>query len=210
MDQVVSDAENSEAIVGLYQRHADAWDRGRRAELIIERAWMDRFTAMLKPSASIVDIGCGSGQPIAKYLIERGYDVTGVDSSSPLIDKCRARFPSNEWIVADMRALSLNRTYDALIAWDSFFHLSYEHQRAMFSIFKQHANPGAPLLFTTGPGHGLAIGSFHGEPLYHASLAPEEYRELLSSQGFSVVANTIEDPNCGGHTVWLAQRQSVG
>ncbi|MFC4311117.1 class I SAM-dependent DNA methyltransferase [Steroidobacter flavus] len=205
-----TDKENPETIIGLYQRHADAWDRDRRAELITERAWMDRFTALLQPGASILDIGCGSGQPIAKYLIERGYKVTGVDSSPPLIEKCRARFPNNEWIVADMRALSLNKTFDALIAWDSFFHLSHDAQRAMFPIFKQHANDGAPLLFTTGPEHRVAMGEFHGEPLYHASLSIQEYRELLSSQGFSVIANTIEDPECGGHTVWLAQCLSVG
>lgn len=198
--------DNSEAIVGLYQRHADAWDRDRRADLVTERAWLDRFTALLQPGASILDIGCGSGQPIAKYLIELGYKVTGVDSSPPLIEKCRARFPNNEWVVADMRTLALNKEFDALIAWDSFFHLSYEHQRAMFPIFEQHSKPGAPLLFTTGPGHGVAMGSYQGEPLYHASLSAEEYRELLSEHGFSVIAHTMEDPDCGGHTVWLAQR----
>nr|WP_298720060.1 class I SAM-dependent methyltransferase [uncultured Steroidobacter sp.] len=201
----MTDTGNPEDVVGLYQRHADAWDRERRAELVTERAWMDRFTASLQPGASILDIGCGSGQPIAKHLIERGYDVTGVDSSPPLIDKCRARFPGNEWIVSDMRSLVLNRRFDALIAWDSFFHLSYEHQRAMFPIFEQHANPGAPLLFTTGPDHGIAMGSYQGEPLYHASLSPAEYRELLARHGFRVIAHTTEDPDCGRHTVWLAQ-----
>ena len=206
----MSNTADPEEIVGLYQRHADAWDRDRRAELVIERTWMDRFTALVQPGASILDIGCASGQPIAKYLIERGYGVTGVDSSPPLIEKCRARFPGSEWIVADMRALSLSRTFDALIAWDSFFHLSHEHQRAMFPVFKQHAKPGAPLLFTTGPYHGVAVGSFHGDPLYHASLSATEYRELLSAHGFAVVAQAMEDPDCGRHSVWLAQRLSVG
>jgi trans-aconitate methyltransferase len=202
----MTDTGNPEDIVGLYQRHADAWDRDRRAELVIERAWMDRFTALLQPGASILDIGCGSGQPIARYLIERGYKVTGVDSSPPLIDKCRTRFPGHEWIVADMRTLKLNRAFDALIAWDSFFHLSHEHQRAMFPVFEQHANPGAPLLFTSGSAHGVAMGSYQGEPLYHASLSTDEYRALLSSHGFRVIAHTMEDPDCGRHTVWLAQR----
>jgi len=167
---------------------------------------MDRLTALLQPGASILDIGCGSGQPIARHLIERGYNVTGIDSSQPLIEKCRARFPRNEWIVADMRTLALNRTFDAIIAWDSFFHLSYEHQRAMFPIFRQHSNPGAPLLFTTGPDHGVAMGSYQGESLYHASLSPVEYRELLDAHGFTVIEYKAEDPDCGRHTVWLARR----
>lgn len=203
----MSDAGNPEDVVGLYQRHADAWDRDRRPDLVIEQAWMDRFTALLQPGAAVLDVGCGSGQPIAKYLIERGYDVVGMDSSPALIEKCRARFPGNQWIVADMRKLALPRTFDAIIAWDSLFHLSHEHQRAMFPIFERHANPGALLLFTTGSDHGVAIGSYQGEPLYHASLSTDEYRMLLVSHGFGVEAHKADDPDCGGHAVWLARRQ---
>src|SRR5690606_31614427 len=134
-----------------------------------------------------------------------GFRVVGVDSSPTLIAKCRSRFPEAEWLVADMRKLSINRTFDGLIAWDSFFHLSHQDQRGMFAIFRAHVSPGAPLLFTTGPDHGEAIGSFEGESLYHASLAPGEYRTLLAANGFKVLDHVIEDQNCGRHTLWLAQ-----
>jgi hypothetical protein len=41
--------------------------------------------------------------------------------------------------------------------------------------------------------------------LYHASLDAAEYRELTAVNGFELVRHTVEDPQCGGHTVWLAQ-----
>ena len=63
----------------------------------------------------------------------------------------------------------------------------------------------AALMFTSGPAHGEAIGSYRGEPLYHASLDAAEYRTLLSANGFEVMAHMVEDPNCGHHTIWLAQ-----
>jgi hypothetical protein len=62
-------------------------------------------------------------------------------------------------------------------------------------------------MFTTGPRHGVAMGVFEGEPLYHASLDAEEYRALLDANGFDVVAHESEDESCGRHTVWLAQRR---
>ena len=105
-----------------------------------------------------------------------------------------------------MRCLALGRTFDGLIAWDSFFHLRAVDQRTMFPIFTAHAAPGAALMFTSGPAAGEAIGTFHGEALYHASLDPAEYRALLAANGFDVVAHVAEDAECGGHTVWLAQR----
>jgi len=63
-------------------------------------------------------------------------------------------------------------------------------------------------MFTSGTSYGEAIGSYLGDPLYHASLAPQEYRALLESADFSVLAHVAEDPNCGGHTIWLARAES--
>jgi hypothetical protein len=61
-------------------------------------------------------------------------------------------------------------------------------------------------MFTSGPAAGEAIGTFEGEPLYHASLDPEEYRQLFGANGFEEIAHVADDPDCGGHTVWLARR----
>lgn len=198
-------SRDAERIIGLYQRHARAWDRARGRSLF-EKQWLDRFLALIPPGESILDIGCGSGEPIARYFIAQGYSVTGVDSSPALIALCEERFPDQNWMVADMRELNLGKQFAGLIAWDSFFHLTPEDQRRMFLVFRKHASPTAALMFTSGPSHGEAIGSFEGEPLYHGSLDADEYRSLLQASGFAVIAHAIDDPNCGGHTVWLAQR----
>lgn len=199
-------SEHAGRIIEIYQRHALAFD-GARGKSLLERPWLERFAALLPAGSAILDIGCGSGEPIARHFIEAGYRVTGIDASPPLIDLCKARFPGQSWQVADMRALALGRQFDGLIAWDSLFHLTPEDQRGMFAIFAANAAPGAALIFTSGPSHGVAIGSFEGEPLYHGSLNAAEYRELLGLNGFEVVAHTVEDPDCGGHTVWLARSQ---
>ena len=193
-----------DAIIGLYQRHAQNFDRERSRKLQ-EKAWLDRFLSHLRPAGVVLDIGCGMAEPIARYILESGFRVVGVDFSPSLIEMCRARFPDSEWIVADMRQLSLERRFDGLLAWDSFFHLRMDDQRPMFERFAAHARPGAPLMFTSGPAHGEAIGSFCGEPLYHGSLDPADYQGLLRKTGFSVLAYVPKDPRCGEHTVWLAR-----
>jgi hypothetical protein len=104
-----------------------------------------------------------------------------------------------------MRVLSLGRAFNGILAWDSLFHLCPGDQRQMFSIFRKHAMPNAALMFTSGPSHGEAIGTYQGEPLYHGSLDEAEYRSLLEKHGFHVVAHAVEDPTCGDHTIWLTQ-----
>jgi len=195
----------ADRIAVLYERHARAWD-AERLTVLIEKPWLDRFTSIVRRRGAVLDLGCGAAEPIAPHLIDGGYRVTGVDSSPTMIALCRERFPAEEWRVADMRKLSLGRRFDGLIAWDSFFHLGHADQRRMFAIFRDHAAPRAPLLFTSGPAHGEAMGRCRGEPLYHASLAEEEYRALLAANGFATVVHVAEDPECGRHTVWLARR----
>ncbi len=189
----------------VYEAVAQEFDRDRSKSLM-EKFYLDRVLAHLVDGASVLDLGCGSAEPIAKFFIDNGCRVTGVDAAAAMIAMCRNRYPQHTWIEADMRALDLRRRFDAVIAWDSFFHLPAGEQRAMFPVFAQHAAPGAPLLFTSGPQAGVAMGEIYGHPLYHASLDTAEYEALLDANGFKVLLHRVEDPDCGRHTVWLAQR----
>jgi predicted TPR repeat methyltransferase len=193
----------ADRIIDIYQRHADQWSRDR-GEYLLEKAWLDSFLALLPADPTVLDIGCGTGVPIARYLKERRCQVTGADVSSAMITKCAERFPEQTWHVADMRKLALDRSFNGITAWDSFFHLTQADQRQMFPIFQRHAAAGAALMFTSGPSAGEVVGSYLGEPLYHSSLDSDEYRGLLHDNGFDVVTHVVEDPTCGVRTIWLA------
>ncbi|MGH6925153.1 MAG: class I SAM-dependent methyltransferase [Propylenella sp.] len=191
----------------LYDEAAVSYDRDRR-ELRGEELYLREATSRLKKRRpQVLDLGCGTGAPIARYLIENSCEVTGVDAAPAMIALAQDRFPDMTWLVDDMRTLSLGRRFDAIIAWDSFFHLGPDDQRAMFPVFRDHAGGGASLLFTSGPDAGEAIGSLYGRDLYNASLSAGEYRELLHRHRFEVLRHSVKDAECGGHTVWLAGKR---
>lgn len=196
-----------EDIAGIYERKAHEFD-DVRSRALFERSWLERFAALLPANAAVLDLGCGHGEPIASWLIAQGHSITGIDTAPSLLALCRQRFPDHRWIEGDMRGLALERSFNGIVAWDSFFHLTFDDQRAMFAVFAAHAAAGAALIFTSGPEHGEATGDHAGEALYHASLAPEEYRALLAANRFEVVAHKANDADCAGHTVWLAQRKT--
>ncbi|NCH82502.1 class I SAM-dependent DNA methyltransferase [Cronobacter malonaticus] len=194
---------SSKTVAHFYRQHGLQWDEIRQARFV-EQPWLDAVLEGLEEGGTVLDIGCGSGSPVGMYIDSKGFDITGVDITPALIALCRERLSRHRWLTGDMRTLSLNARFDALIAWDSFFHLTREDQRAMFAIFQQHAKPGAKLLFNSGPENGEAVGEFLGEPLYHASLSPEEYTQLLNAHGFDVLTFRPNDAASGGRTVWLA------
>jgi len=193
-----------EDILPIYDRQAGAYAAARRERALVERAWLDRFLTAA-PGRRVLDLGCGPGVPLAAYLAAQGAAVTGVDGAGAMLALFRANLPGAEAIGADMRTLALGRRFDAILAWDSVFHLCPADQRAMFPILAAHAAPGAALLLTTGPAAGTRIGRVGAEPVYHASLAPDDYRARLAAHGFAVLCHVAEDPDCGGHTVWLAR-----
>ncbi len=196
----------AENILSLYERHAGAFAE-RRSRSLFEKAWLDKFIRLLSPTGHILDMGCGNGQPVADYFIQQGYNLTGIDGAAAMIARAQQAFPRQRWLHQDMRTLALGETFEGLIAWDSFFHLSQDDQRAMFAVFAAHSHSGSVLMFTSGSGDGIAMGEFEGEPLFHASLAPDEYRALLGMHDFDVKDVVFEDPDCGGHSIWLCQRR---
>ncbi len=194
-----------EDILPTYERVADRWF-GQRPRILFERPWLERFLAALpRAEGGVLDLGCGTGLPIAAHLGASGCDVTGVDGAAAMIAILAREVPEATGIVSDMRTLALGRRFDGILAWDSFFHLAPADQHAMFGVFAAHAAPGAALMFTSGPAAGEAWGHAGGEEVYHASLAPEEYRRCLAGAGFDVLAFVPEDPDCDGHSVWLAR-----
>jgi len=191
-------------ILPTYERVAAGFARSRNKSLF-ERKWLDKMLAHTPPPRRVLDLGCGSGNPIARYLLDRRAKVTGLDGAAAMIALFQQNLPHTPAILGDMRDLELDQSFDAILAWNSFFHLSPEDQRAMFPRFAAHAHPGTVLMFTAGPGAGEPIGEVEGEAVYHASLSPEDYQQLLCDNGFELISFTPEDPDCLMHTIWLAR-----
>ena len=200
--------ESAQNIIEIYKKHARAWTE-LRGNFLYEKAWLDHFLALIPQHSKILDLGCGSGKPIADYLIQHDHKITGVDSSDVMIEMARQNFPEQHWLQADMRTVEFDQKFNAILAWDSFFHLTPNDQRQMFRQFARFAQQGTVLMFSSGPSHGEAIGDLFGDALYHASLAPEEYRALLKQSGFKVIKMVAEDVECTGHTVWLTQKDKM-
>ena len=187
-----------------YNKIAD-WYTQHRSQELFEQPYLDLIINNLNTEAEVLDLGCGTGEPIARYFSGKGFKVTGVDGSQKLIDIARSKLPDIKFLIADMRTINLNLKYDAIIAWNSYFHLPKNDQRRMFDIFENHVKPGGMLIFTSGPDEGEVWSDNGGIDLYHASLSSGEYRRLAKEHSFKVIKHAIEDKECGSATIWIMQ-----
>jgi len=99
-ERVKRDAENeslfaNEDAISLYT------ERITDPELFVqERKAVDQY--FTEPGASVLDVGCGVGR-VSHLLDERGFDITGIDVSEPLVERARSLFPEIEFRVSDIR-----------------------------------------------------------------------------------------------------------
>ncbi len=114
----------------VYDCSAAEW-HAARGPLAHEARWLDLATGALAPGAAVLDLGCGSGYPIAAALLARGLAVTGVDFAPAMLAIARQSLPMGHWIEADLTELPDLGCFDAILGWDSLFHLSPEAQRRL-------------------------------------------------------------------------------
>ena len=189
----------------IYTRNGLAFDQ-QRPRRLHEKKWLDKLIDLIPPNGSVLDVGCGAGDPIAGYFIDQGFILTGVDFSKPMLKLAQERFPQSTWILQDMRALNLTSSFDGIIAWNSFFHLNPDDQRSTLARLANTLAPGGAMMLTVGPDAGEVIGHVNGEEVYHSSLATREYEEILHRSGIELKEFVAEDEECDYQTVLLAAK----
>ena len=103
----------------------------------------------LKPDATVVDVGCGTGRAVAE-LAERGARAIGVDLDPAMLTAARERFPGIDVRAADATDVPLAdggaRGYRA----DKVLHILPEPDAALAEARRVLA-PGGPAAVTSGP-----------------------------------------------------------
>jgi 2-polyprenyl-3-methyl-5-hydroxy-6-metoxy-1,4-benzoquinol methylase len=107
----------------------------------------------LEPAAEILDCPCGHGR-IANPLAERGYRVTGLDSTELFLDRARenatARRVEVEYVHGDMRELPWRERFDGVLNWfTSFGYFSDQENKAVLRGFHDALKPGGRLVLET-------------------------------------------------------------
>lgn len=141
-------------------------DKDYDGECDIIEALIEKYG--LKPSRSIVDLGCGTGNH-ALRLAGRGYDVAGVDRSEAMVDRLRAkarhqRLDAREYVSADIRTVNLARRFDVVLMMFAVlgYQLDDADVLAALRTARRHLNTGGLLIFDAW--YGPAVVNLRPSP----------------------------------------------
>jgi SAM-dependent methyltransferase len=94
---------------------------------------------------TLLHLGCGGGRN--DYTFKKHFDVTGIDISEEILKIGKDLNPEVHYLSGDMRSMKLERTFDAVAAFDSINYMKTEddlHQT--FLTAHEHLNPGGVFL----------------------------------------------------------------
>ena len=111
-----------------------------------------RSLTFLKPSSNVLDVGCGTGTPVASTLAQQGHHITGIDIALSMIELSRNAVPSGTFEVANMLEYAPKEPVDAILSLFSLFTLSREElESSVSSKWAEWLVPGGLLCIGTIP-----------------------------------------------------------
>lgn len=164
----------------------------------------------LPPSSVILDVGCGTGKPVASSLAAAGHRMIGIDISDTMVELSRKAVPSGSFEVTDMRDYILKEQVNAVFNMLSLFLLSREEIEKMAGKWGTWLEVEGFLMICTLAAedcqqHGTGAGydadgrcarnlefRFMGARVTITLFTREGWRVLLEEKGFSIVHTSTE------------------
>ena len=199
-----------------YDRIAEtyaAWVEGGSTTL--RDSHLALLEAQLPAGASVLDLGCAAGIPVARRLAAR-FQVTGVDISERQVALARRNVPTASFVHGDMAAQDFeDASFDAVVAFFSIFHLPRDEHAALFEKIARWLRPGGLLVASTGARSdpGTVEDDWHdwlGAPMYWSFYQSVVTLDLLRASGLEVVRASEETSDEDGQPVtflWLVARK---
>jgi SAM-dependent methyltransferase len=187
-----------------YHYRSDDADDGQYAP------WLVDLQGRLPVSGAVLDLGCGCGVPVARFLADAGHHVTGVDISDVQIERARRLVPAGTFVRADATRLDLPSTsFDAVVCLYALIHMPLADQPRLIGRIATWLRPGGWLLTTAGNGAWTGTeDNWLGGPATmwwsHADAAT--YRSWLQQAGLTITAEEFIPEGAGGHALFWAQR----
>lgn len=147
---------------------------------------VQRWSQALPPGSTVLDLGCGTGVPIARTLAAQGFAIFGIDPSPRLVAAFRENLPGAMVACEPAeRSRFFDRRFDAAIAIGLLFLLPEAHQVTVIQRVRSALHPRGRFLFSAPREACGWDDSLTGRR--SLSLGMERYQALLADAGFALL-----------------------
>lgn len=162
------------------------------------------FANNFKKGARILDLGCGAGIPIMKFLVDQGFNVTGIDFSKEMLSLAKKNVPETKLIKMNITEIDFpDNTFDGLTAFYSIIHVPGEKQSDLFKKIHKLLKPGGIMLVSMGSEEWEGTNkNFYGAKMIWSQWSPKKSLQIINDAGFEILFD--KNIEIGGEThYWI-------
>jgi ubiquinone/menaquinone biosynthesis C-methylase UbiE len=169
--------------------------------------WLGKVLNRLEPGSSVLDLGCGSGDP-ADVEISKEHTVTGVDISQAQINLARRNVPTGHFVHGDAGSVEFPpSSFDAVVSFYTLEHVPREQHKTVLGRICKWLRVGGLLLISMEAGdYDDVMGEWLGVSMFISCYDPETMKQMVTEAGFELLETAIETQLEGGNEVpylWL-------
>lgn len=149
---------------------------------------LPRLLKKITKKSKILDAGCGNGKPVAKFLSEKDYKVTGIDISKVLINEAKKNAPQAKFKIMSLYDLNFHpKEFDAIVSFFAILHLEKDKVEKVFKNFNKSLKKEGYLLFSVNEGKKEGYFKFFKKEVFFSAYSKKEIEEILHKTDFEVI-----------------------
>ncbi len=142
----------------------------------------------------VLDLGCGTGHPIAKAVSPIVDKYCGIDNSQPMLDIYLKNVQNADCKLLDMPNINqIPGEWDLIFSWGAICHLPVELQKKTMIAAVDLLKPGGRFLFTSGQEEEECTGKVGKYTVYHHSMGRSAYTELFKEQNVELIDSCFSE-----------------
>ena len=168
--------------------------------------WVAELAGLVPARSRVLDLGCGCGVPAARLLVDRGFEVVGLDFSRVQIERARELVPGATFVEADMAAWDAEPgSFDAVVSFYALIHVPMEDQRALFPRLRPWLRGGGIVMAIVGHEAWTGVEEYFGAPMFWARADAATYETWFREAGFEVLSTRFYPEGDSGHALVVAR-----
>ncbi len=182
---------------------------------VVRLHWVDRLLAELRPRSTVVDLGCGPGEPATRLLASR-HRVIGIDASAAQLALAQSAVPTAFLVQADMTRFALRPgSVDAVASFYALGHVPSHLHAPLLSSVADWLRPGGVLLTSAPVSAGDETDDcWLGVPMFFGGVGEDATRKAIASAGLHLDnLEVVEEDEGDGQRVrfvWVLARKPLG
>lgn len=153
----------------------------------------NKFSKLVPKDARVLDLGCGAGVPVTRFLSKR-YTVTGIDFSTSMLKLAKKYVPKAHFRKIDITNMKFKpNSFDAAVSFYAIIHIPREKHVSIYKNLRKILKPGSILLINpTGSGNlKNDKAEYLGTQMFWSHYGPKKTLQIIKKSGFEILWNKL-------------------